>query len=94
MVTLAVRGVIGRSFWIDNYANVHWGNKPCDNVMLVILNDDNTTGNLYLCRVFYVLTVIVISDYICTRVCFYTIVICTNGAILNMCPCLLFFNIF
>ena len=34
---------------------------------------------------FYMLGVIVISDYICTRVHQYTIVICTDGTFIDMC---------
>ena len=34
----------------------------------------------------YVLILIIISTYICTRVHLYTIAICTDGAIMDMCP--------
>ena len=57
--------------------------------MLLTLKDDNATGNQYLCNIFYVLIVIMISDYICTKVYLYTIAICIECMIMNMCPYLL-----
>ena len=44
---------------------------------------------LYLCQLFYFLSMFMISDYICTRVILYIIAICTDGVIMIMCPCLL-----
>ena len=35
------------------------------------------------------LSMIIIFDYVCTRVHLDIIVICTDGAIIDMCPCLL-----
>ena len=52
--------------------------------MLLAFKDDNTTGSLYLCHLFYVLRVIMLSDYICTRVHLCTVV-CKDGTIWNMC---------
>ena len=37
-------------------------------VILFTLKDDNTAGSLLLCQLFYVLSVVTISDYMCTRV--------------------------
>ena len=53
---------------------------PCN----VTLKDNNTTGSLYLFHLFYVFSMIMLSDYVvCKRVHFYTFVICTDGAGLN-----------
>ena len=40
-------------------------------------------------NLFSVLSVIAMSDYICTRVHLYTIIICTDGMTIVMCPCML-----
>ena len=56
---------------------------------LLTLKDDSTSGGLYLFHLFYMLSMIIISDSICTRVHLYTKVICTDGTIMNMCLCLL-----
>ena len=48
------------------------------------------TGSLYLHCLFYDLSMIMISVYICTRVHLYIIIIDTDGPIMNMCLCLLF----
>ena len=52
--------------------------------MLLPLKDDDTAGSLCLCHLFCVLWMTMISGYICTKVCLYTIAICTNGAVINM----------
>ena len=57
--------------------------------MSLVLKDDNTTGSFLLCHLFYMFSVIMISDIRCTGVHLYTIVICTDGIIIGMCPCLL-----
>ena len=36
---------------------------------------------------FYVLSVIIVCDYICTMVFLYTLPICTNGAVIDMWLC-------
>ena len=64
--------------YIRSHCDHNWG------IILITLKDDNTTGNLYLCNLFHVL-----SDYICTGVCKYTTAICIDGMIMNMCPWLL-----
>ena len=58
-------------------------------IMLLAFNDDNTTGSFWLCCSFYILCMIIISHYLHTRVHLYTIVICTDGAIKEIFPCLL-----
>ena len=50
--------------------------------MLLALKGDNTTGSLCLCHLVYVLSMIIISGYICPRVHLYTITICTDGMIM------------
>ena len=55
---------------------------PWQHVMLLALKA--------LCCLFYVISVIMISDYIYTRVHSYTIVIYTDGMIITMCLCLWF----
>ena len=54
-------------------------------VMVLELKDDNTTGSLELRRLFYVLSIKPVSEYICTRVYLYTIIICRDGATIDMC---------
>ena len=56
-------------------------------VMLLTIKDD-TTSCFSLCHLFYMLSVIIISDYTYTRMCSYTIPICTDGAVMDMCLCL------
>ena len=59
-------------------------------VLLLALTDDNTTGSLYLCNLFYVFGVIMIYNYISTWVHLHTIVIYTDDMVMNMSLCLLF----
>ena len=47
--------------------------------------DDIKTGSLYLYQLFHVLSVIMILDYICMKVHFYTISTCTDGVFMYMC---------
>ena len=57
--------------------------------MLLTLKEENNVGSLYLCHLFYVLHMIMISDHMCTRVHLYTIAICTDGTIMDISPFLL-----
>ena len=50
--------------------------------MLLALKDDNTTGSLNLCHLFYVLGVPMISGDICTTMLLYTIVICADDTLM------------
>ena len=50
---------------------------------------DNTTASLYLCHLFSMLSLIMLSAYLCTRMYLNTIALSTDGTIVNMCPCLL-----
>ena len=57
--------------------------------MLLEFKDDNTTGSFLLHHLFYVLDMITVSDCECTRVQIYTINLCTDGMVMDMCLCLL-----
>ena len=57
--------------------------------MLLTLKEDNTTDNFYLCCLPHGLRVIMKSDALCTSVCLYTILICTDGMVVYVCPCIL-----
>ena len=48
------------------------------------------SGGLSLCHLLYVVRVIIVSDYICTRMNLYTVTVCADGVIMYMCLCLLF----
>ena len=64
-------------------------------VILLSFKDYKTTGSFWLCCLFYILPVIIISHYICTRtplyvfiyVIYHIFVICRNDTIIDMCPC-------
>ena len=58
-------------------------------VMLPTFRYQSTTDNFWLHNLFCMLSPIIISEYICTRVHLYTFVICTDAAIIGMCLCLL-----
>ena len=58
-------------------------------VMLFTFKDNDITSSFYLCCLFYVLSVLIISNCICTRVQLYLIIRCTDGAIVYMCTCIL-----
>ena len=57
-------------------------------VILLTLKADTTTGSFYICCLFQVLSVIIKFLAISTVVHLYTI-ICTDGAVEYMCPCIL-----
>ena len=49
-------------------------------VILLALKEDDTTGSCYLYRLFYMVSVIIISDYMCTKVCLCITATCKDGA--------------
>ena len=53
-------------------------------VMLLTLKEDTTTGKFYLCHLFYMLSVLIISNYICTRLHLYKITRYTDDTIVGM----------
>ena len=57
-------------------------------VTLLALNDDNTTGSFWLCRLFYVLSMVYVYAYICKGVHIYYYGI-TDGTTTIMCHCAL-----
>ena len=46
-------------------------------VILIKMKDDNTTGSFWLCHLFYMLSMIMISEHISTRMDLYAMVKCT-----------------
>ena len=48
-------------------------------VMSPAFRDENITSSLYLCNLFLIFSVVIISGYMCARVSLYTIVPCTYG---------------
>ena len=58
-------------------------------VMILAFKDANTNGSIHLCYLFYMLSMIMIFNYICTTMHLYTIVMCTDDAIMNMYLCML-----
>ena len=58
-------------------------------VMLFALKEDNITANFCLCHLSCVLSMIIKFLAIFTSVHLYTIIICTGGMAVHMCPCIL-----
>ena len=57
------------------------------------MKGDDISSSFYLCNLFYMLNVFMISDYICIRVHLYTIAVYTNGAFMKMYPSLVLVTI-
>ena len=55
-------------------------------VMLLALNGDNTTGSFYPFCLLHVLSMITESAALCKSMDLYTIIICTDGVLVCMCP--------
>ena len=64
-------------FVVKKFRKIH-------SVILLTLKDGNTIASLYLCHFFYMLIMLMISDYACRRVHLYTIVKGTDGKILKV----------
>ena len=75
------------TFW-PKYGS-RWGMAGTQGVMLLTFKDDNTISSFWLCIIFYVLSMIIVSACICTRVHLYTSTICTDSTFIIVCPCLL-----
>ena len=56
-------------------------------VMLFTWKDDNSTGSFWLCCLFYMLFIIYVYIYLCTRVCLYMIMVYTDGMTISKCLC-------
>ena len=81
LIVLVINFLIGKQkFLLDQWIL---------SVTVLALKDDNTRCSLHLHHLFYMLSMIMICDNICTKVNLYTIAICTDGIIMNMCPCFL-----
>ena len=75
--------------WHEMYIwakNIHYPHSLYVCIMLLTFKDDNTTGSFWLCLLFCVLSLIIISDYLCTGMNLYTITICTDATIMNIVP--------
>ena len=57
----------------------------------IILKDDNTIGNFEQCHLLYVLSMIIKSDFLYTKVHLYRSVLCTDVAAMCMYPYLLLY---